>query len=87
MLQSFILFDIFVLLKLTKELEMKFCLDVTIPQVVEQHYHGVIEYKAVELNCCISTGDTLINQGEDSIILNEDQAQQLYLHLKQVFGE
>ena len=29
----------------------------------------------------------MINQGEDSIILNEDQAQQLYLHLKQVFGE
>ena len=42
MLQSFILFVIFVLLKLTDE---------------------------------------------DSIILNEGQAQQLYLHLKQVFGE
>ena len=73
---------------------MKFNLDVTIPQVVEQYSHGIIEYKEVELNCCRSTWDTLINQGEDSIILNEDgiilnedQAQQLYPHLKQVFGE
>lgn len=66
---------------------MKFNLDVTISQAVEQYSHGVIEYKEVELNCCRSTGDTIINQGEDSIILNEDQAQQLYLHLKQVFGE
>lgn len=66
---------------------MKFNLDVTISEVIEQYSHGVIEYKEVELNCYRVTGDTLINQGEDSIILNEDQAQQLYLHLKQVFGE
>lgn len=66
---------------------MKFNLDVTIPQVVEQYSHGVIECKEVQLSCCRSTGDTLINQGEDRISLNEGQAQQLYLHLKQVFGE
>ena len=38
---------------------MKFNLDVTIPKVVEQYSHGIIEYKEVELNYCRSTGDTL----------------------------
>ena len=70
-----------------KESKVKFNLDAIISEVIEQYSHGVIEYKEVELNCCRGTGDTLINQGEDSIILNEDQAQQLYSHLKSVFGE
>lgn len=66
---------------------MKFNLDATIPEVVEQCTHGDITYKEIELSCFRATGDTIINQGDDSIILNEDQAQQLYQHLKQVFGE
>ena len=38
---------------------MKFNLDVTIQEVVEQYYYGIIEYKEVELNCCRSTGGVL----------------------------
>lgn len=59
---------------LIKEKHMKFNLDVTIPEVVEQCTHGDIAYKEVELSCFRATGDTIINQGEDSIILEQDQA-------------
>lgn len=66
---------------------MKFNLDVTIPQVVEQYSHGTVVYKEIEVSAWKGTGDTILNQDESSIILNEDQALELYHHLKQVFGE
>ena len=66
---------------------MKFNLEVTIEEVVEQHTHGVINYDEVLLSCYRGTGDTLIKQGDDEILLELEQAKQLYLHLKSVFGE
>ena len=66
---------------------MKFNLEVTIEEVVEQHTHGVLKYSEVQLSCYRSTGDTLIKQGDDEILLELEQAKQLYMHLKSVFGE
>lgn len=66
---------------------MKFNLEVTIPEVIEQHTHGTIKYDEVVLSCFRSTGDTLIKQGENEVLLELDQAEQLYFHLKQVLGE
>lgn len=66
---------------------MKFNLEVTIPEVVEQHTHGTIKYDEVLLSCFRGTGDTLIKQGDNEVLLELDQAEKLYYHLKQVFGE
>ena len=66
---------------------MKFNLEVTIDEVVEQCTHGVINYDEVLLSCYRGTGDTLIKQGDDEILLESEQAKQLYMHLKSVFGE
>ena len=66
---------------------MKFNLDVTIDEVNEQYTHGILHYDEVKLSCYRSTGDTSIKQGEDEILLEHDQAVQLYQHLKSVFGE
>ena len=66
---------------------MKFNLEVTIEEVVEQHTHGVLKYSEVLLSCYRSTGDTLIKQGDDEILLELEQGRQLYMHLKSVFGD
>lgn len=66
---------------------MKSNLEVTIEEVVEQLTHGVIKYDEVLLICYRGTGDTLIKQGDDEILLELEQAKQLYGHLKSVFGE
>ena len=66
---------------------MKFNLKVTIEEVVEQYDYGVLEYGEVQLSCCRSTGDTSIKQGDDEILLELEQAKQLYVHLKYVFGD
>lgn len=66
---------------------MKFNLDVTIEEVNEQYTHGVIHYDKVELSCYRGTGVTFIIQGDNEIVLEHGQAEQLYQHLKLVFGE
>ena len=66
---------------------MKFNLEVKIEEVVEQYPHGVINYDEVLLSCYRGTGDTLIKQGDDEILLELEQAKQLYMHLKSVFGD
>ena len=66
---------------------MKFNLEVTIDEVNEQCTHGVIHYDEVKLSCYRATRDTSIQQGENQILLEHDQAVQLYNHLKSVFGE
>lgn len=66
---------------------MKFNLDVTIEEVNEHYTHGVIHYDEVKLSCYRSTGDTSIIQGDNKILLEHGQAEQLYQHLKLVFGE
>ena len=66
---------------------MKFNLEVKIEEVVEQHTHGVLKYGEVQLSCCRGTGDTFIRQGDDAVWLLSEQAKQLYMHLKSVFGD
>lgn len=66
---------------------MKFNLDVTIDEVSEQLTHGILTYDEVFLSCSRITGDTLIKQGGDEVILNLEQGEMLYKHLKSVFGE
>ena len=66
---------------------MKFNLEVKIEEVVEQYDYGVLEYGEVQLSCYRSTGDTSIKQGDDEILLELEQAKQLYMHLKSVFGD
>lgn len=64
---------------------MKFNLNVKIPEYVEECTHGVIAYEEVSLNCRRSTDEVVISQNLDNIFMSEDQAEQLYLHLKSVF--
>lgn len=64
---------------------MNFNLNVTILEYVEECTHGVIAYEEVSLKCCRSTDEVVISQNLDTIMMSEDQAKQLYLHLKSVF--
>ena len=66
---------------------MKFNLEVTIDEVVEQLTHGILTYDEVFLSCDRATGDTLIKQGGDEVLLSLEQGEMLYKHLKSVFGE
>ena len=66
---------------------MKFNLEVTIDEVVEQLTHGILTYDEVFLSCYRDTGDTLIKQGGDEVLLSLEQGEMLYKHLKSVFGE
>ena len=66
---------------------MKFNLEVKIKEVVEQHTHGVLKYGEVQLCCYRSTGEVQILQDENAVWLVSEQAKQLYMHLKSVFGE
>ena len=66
---------------------MKFNLKVTIDEVVEQYTHGVLEYGEVQLSCYRSTGEVQILQDESAVWLTTEQAKQLYVHLKYVFGD
>ena len=66
---------------------MKFNLEVTIDEVNEQCTHGVIHFDEVLLSCYRSTGDTLIKQGDNDVLLSLDQAKELYKHLHFIFGE
>ena len=66
---------------------MKFNLEVTIEEVVEQHAHGVLKYSEVQLSCYRSIGEVQILQEENTLWLTSEQAKQLYVHLKSVFGE
>ena len=66
---------------------MKFNLEVKIEEVVEQHTHGVLEYREVQLSCYRSTGEVQILQEDNTLWLTSEQAKQLYAHLKYVFGE
>ena len=66
---------------------MKFNLKVTIDEVVEQYAYGVLEYGEVQLSCYRSTGEVQILQDGNVVWLTSEQAKQLYLHLKSVFGD
>ena len=66
---------------------MKFNLEVKIEEVVEQYTHGVLEYGEVQLSCYRSTGEVQILQDGNAVWLTSEQAKQLYLHLKSVFGD
>ena len=66
---------------------MKFNLEVTIEEVVEQHTHGVLKHGEVQLNCYRNTGEVQILQDENEVWLVSEQAKQLYMHLKSVFGD
>lgn len=66
---------------------MKFNLEVVIDEVVERYPHGVLKYSEVQLSCYRGTGDTLIKQGDDEILLELEQGRQLYEHLRYVFGD
>jgi exonuclease VII small subunit len=66
---------------------MKFNLEVTIDEVVEQLTHGILTYDEVFLSCDRGTGDTLIKQGGDEVLLSLEQGEVLYKHLQSVFGE
>lgn len=66
---------------------MKFNLEVTIDKVVEQCTHGVINYDEILLSYYDGTGDTLIKQGDNDVLLSLEQGEILYKHLKSVFGE
>lgn len=64
---------------------MKFNIKEEIPKVTEQYLCGNIVYETVKLNCRRSTGDVIIEQGTSCILMNEEQAEQLYKHLKTTF--
>ena len=66
---------------------MKFNLEVKIEEVVEQYPHGVLKYGEVQLSCYRSTGEVQILQDENVLWLTAEQAKQLYMHLKSVFGD
>lgn len=66
---------------------MKFNLEVTIDEVVEQLTHGILTYDEVFLSCYRDTGDILIKQGGDEVLLSLEQGEMLYKHLRLVFGE
>ena len=66
---------------------IKFNLEVSIEEVKEECTHGTIAYDEVLLSCYRGTGDTLIKQGDDEILLSLEQGEMLYKHLKSVFGE
>ena len=66
---------------------MKSNLELTINEVVEQCPHGVLKYGEVQLSCYRSTGEVQILQDENAVWLVSEQAKQLYMHLKQVFGD
>lgn len=64
---------------------MKVNLDVTIPEVVEQYTYGTVTFNSIRLECLRSCDAVYIQQQDKLLCMTEDQAQQLYLHLKQVF--
>ena len=66
---------------------MKSNLEVKIEEVVEQYDYGVLEYGEVQLSCYRSTGEVQILQDENAVWLTSEQAKQLYMHLKSVFGD
>ena len=66
---------------------MKFNLKVTIDEVVEQYAYGVLKYGEVQLSCYRSTGEVQILQDGNAVWLTSEQAKQLYMHLKSVFGD
>ena len=66
---------------------MKSNLEVTINEVVEQLSLGAFTYDEVCVSCYRSTGDTLIKQGGDEVVLSLEQGEMLYKHLKSVFGD
>ena len=66
---------------------MKFNLEVKIEEVVEQYNHGVLKYGEVQLSCYRGTGEVQILQDENAVWLVSEQAKQLYMHLKSVFGD
>ena len=66
---------------------MKFNLEVKIEEVVEQHTHGVLKYGEVQLSCYRSTEEVQILQDGNAVWLTSEQAKQLYMHLKYVFGD
>ena len=66
---------------------MKFNLEVKIEEVVEQYAYGVLEYGEVQLSCYRSTGEVQILQDGNAVWLTSEQAKQLYVHLKYVFGD
>ena len=66
---------------------MKFNLEVKIEEVVEQYDYGVLEYGEVQLSCYRSTEEVQILQDGNAVWLTSEQAKQLYMHLKSVFGE
>ena len=66
---------------------MKFNLKVTIEEVVEQYAYGVLEYGEVQLSCYRNTGEVQILQDGNAVWLTSEQAKQLYVHLKYVFGD
>lgn len=64
---------------------VKVNLDVTIPEVVEQYTYGTVTFNSIRLECLRSCDAVYIQQQDKLLCMTEDQAQQLYLHLKQVF--
>lgn len=66
---------------------MKFNLDVIIDEVKEECAHSTITYEKILLSCYRGTGDTLIKQGDNDVLLSLEQGKMLYKHLQSVFGE
>lgn len=66
---------------------MKFNLEVTIEEVVKQYPDGVLKYREVQLSCYRGSGEVQILQEENVLWLTAEQAKQLYVHLKSVFGD
>lgn len=66
---------------------MKFNINTTIPEAVEDFPLGGFVYDEVGLQCIRSTGEVFITQNDKCISINEDQAVELYKHLHSTFGE
>ena len=66
---------------------MKFNLDEVIPEVVTQYSHGIERFGEVEVNAIRSIDVVTIKQNNQSVVMTEEQAVQLYKMLDQLFGD
>jgi len=66
---------------------LKFNLDEVIPEVVTQYEYGVERFGDIRVNAIRSIDVVTMTQDSQHIVMNEDQALQLYKMLNQVFGD